>query len=102
MSFMLRFVQRFRPDQKEAFLNLEKQFIQLEQSVLEFPKGKRFIPYSGREATNTLIWQCEFETLAEAQNALVFLENDTRHEALYRQQVPFFLDAFTEIYESVK
>jgi hypothetical protein len=101
LSYLLRFVQKFRPDQREAFLKLERKFIELEQSVPEFPKGKRFTPYAGRESTNTLIWECEFGTLTEAQNALAFLEQDSRHEELYRQQVPYFLDAYTEIYQSV-
>jgi hypothetical protein len=101
MAYLLRFVQKFRPDQKDAFLELERKFIQLEQSEPEYPKGKRYMPYSGRESTNTLIWECEFATLATAQEALAFLEKDARHEGLYRKQVPYFLEAYTEIYESI-
>jgi len=101
MAYLLRFVQKFRPDQRDAFLELERKFIELEQATPEFPKGKRYTPYSGRESTNTLIWECEFATLADAQEALSFLEGDARHETLYRQQVPYFLEAYTEIYQSI-
>jgi hypothetical protein len=80
---------------------LERKFIDLEQSAEEFAVGKRYTPYAGREAVNTLIWECEFATLADAQEALALLERDERHEALYRQQVPYFLDAYTEIYQSI-
>jgi hypothetical protein len=101
LTYLLRFVQKFQPDKREAFMELERKFIELERSAEEFPKGKRFTPYSGREAVNTLIWESEFETLEAAQEALAFLERDSRHEALYRQQVPYFLDAYTEIYQSI-
>ncbi|WP_127589141.1 hypothetical protein [Paenibacillus koleovorans] len=99
MAYMLRFVQRFQPAQRDAFLTLERQFAALEQAVAEYPKGRRYIPYSGREPVNTLVWECEFPSFAEAQEALAFLEKDERHEELYRQQVGFFLEAYTEMYE---
>jgi hypothetical protein len=102
MSYLLRFVQKYRPDKREEFLALESKFIELEKSVVEFPKGKRFTPYAGREPGNTLIWECEFDTLADAHKALSFLETDKRHEDLYLQQVPYFLDAYTELYQSIE
>jgi hypothetical protein len=99
MAYKLRFVQRFKPNKKGEFMELEKKFIYLEQTVKEFPKGKRFIPFSGREPVNTLIWECEFPTLEEANQAIDFLEHDQRHEELYKQQVQYFLESFTEVYE---
>lgn len=100
MTYLVRFVQRFRPESRVDFLQLEKQFIALEQNTPEFPKGKRYMPFSGREPSNTLVWECEFDSLEKATDALSFLENDQRHEQLYSKQVVYFLDAYTEIYES--
>lgn len=82
-------------------MELEKQFMQLENDHPEFPRGKRYRPYAGREPGNTLIWESEFETLGQAQEALSFLENDSRHEELFQKQVQFFQEAYTEIYESI-
>jgi antibiotic biosynthesis monooxygenase (ABM) superfamily enzyme len=99
MGYLLRFVQKFRPEATEQYLELEREFMKLEKEIPEFPKGKRFVPYAGRNSTNTLVWECEFDTLQEAENAIVFLENDHRHENLYKMQVPYFLEAYTEIYK---
>jgi hypothetical protein len=100
MAYLLRFVQRYSPANKKEFLALEKEFAQLERTTAGFPKGKRYLPYAGREPGNTLIWECEFPTMNELHQALSMLEKDEQHEALYRQQVPYFLEAYTEIYES--
>jgi hypothetical protein len=99
MPFVLRFVQRYRPADKQRFLELEAAFAAMENRRPDMPQGRRSQPYSGREPSNTLIWECEFPTLPAAENALASLGADPEHEALYRQQVPYFLDAYTEIYE---
>ena len=99
MSYKLRFVQHFRQEHAKEYLELEKLFVDLEAKAANFPKGKRYIPVSGREASNTLIWESEFETLKAAQDALALILSDTRHEALFQKQVPFILDTFTEIYK---
>jgi hypothetical protein len=99
MSYKLRFVQHFKLDKTKEFLAIEKQFADLEQQSPEFPKGKRYLSVTGQEPSNTLIWECEFETLEAAQNALAFLLTDTRHEALFQTQSEFILDSFTEIYK---
>lgn len=102
MAYKLRFVQRFQPNRYSEFMELEKKFIFLEQTVKEFPKGRRYTPYSGKEPGNTLIWECEFPTLEEAKNTVAFLEGDSRHEELYNQQVEYFLESYTEIYKTVE
>jgi hypothetical protein len=99
MSYKLRFVQHFKLGQAKEYLAIEKQFADLEQQHPEFPKGTRYMPVTGREPSNTLIWECDFETLEAAQNALAFLLNDTRHEALFETQSAFILDSFAEIYK---
>jgi hypothetical protein len=101
MAYQLRFVQRFQPNQEAPFMQLEREFIRLEKSTAGFPQGRRYVPYSGRESKNTLIWECEFTTLEAAEKALAFLEQDQRHEELYRKQVAYFLESYTEIYQSI-
>ncbi len=99
MSYILRFVQRYRPADRAEFLRLEAKFAAMEKRRPEFPKGRRCQPYAGKEPTNTLIWECTFPTLPAAQEGLAKIESDPEHGELYRQQVPYFLDAYTEIYE---
>jgi hypothetical protein len=61
MPYVLRFVQRYRPADEKAFLSLEAKFAALERKHRDFPKGRRFRPYAGRESVHTLVWECEFE-----------------------------------------
>lgn len=88
-----------RQEYIKEYLALEQQFAELEQKTPGFPKGKRYIPYSGRESSNTLIWECEFPTLEEAQGALAFLLADDRHEDLFRQQAKYIVGTHTEIFK---
>ncbi|AZN43057.1 hypothetical protein [Paenibacillus albus] len=99
MAYKLRLVQRFHAASRAEFLELEHQFAKLERDIAAFPKGRRYLPYSGREAMNTLIWECEFDSLEAAQQAVAFLEEDARHEELARLQLPYFQDSYTEIYK---
>jgi len=99
VAYVLRFVQRFRPADEKAFLALEARFAALERRRKDLPRGRRLRPYAGREPGNTLVWECTFPTLDAAQRALARLAADPGHERLLRRQVPYFLDAYTEIYE---
>jgi hypothetical protein len=99
MSYKLRFVQRFKQEKAKEYLELEKQFAKMEEQYPEFPKGKRYLPVSGREPSNTLVWECDFDTLKEAQDALSFLMNDNRHEDLFNVQAEYILGTYTEIYK---
>jgi hypothetical protein len=99
MPFVLKFVQRYRASEREAFMKLEAKFAAMERRRPEMPKATRMTPYAGREPSNTLIWECAFDTLDDAQKALALLASDPEHEGLFRQQVAFFEDAYTEIYE---
>lgn len=100
MTYRLRFVQHFKEPNRKEFLELEKKFIELEQTIKEFPKGKRFMPLTGRDPGNTLIWECDLSSFEEVQKALDFLEQDTRHTDLHDAQLPYFVDCYTEIYRS--
>jgi hypothetical protein len=99
MAYVLRFVQRFRPADERAFMALERQFAALERRKATLPRGRRSRPYAGREPGNTLVWEAEFPSLAEAQGALERLSGDPDHARLLKRQLPFFLDAWTEIHE---
>lgn len=99
MPYVLRFVQRFLPKDRDVFMKLEAEFAKMERRRKGYPKGRRCTPYAGREETNTLIWECEFPTLQAAQDALALMAKDPGHEKLYRKQVPYMQEAYTEIYE---
>ena len=99
MPYVLRFVQRFRPADEAAFLALERKFAALERRGRGFPRGRRLRPYAGREPSHTLIWECEFPSLEAAQRGLVRISSDPEHARLLRRQIPYFLEAWTEIDE---
>jgi len=99
MAYVLRFVQRFQPSKEKEFLALEREFARLERSRSGLPRGRRMRPYAGRDSTHTLVWECEFPTLAAAERALATLSADREHARLLKKQIPFFLEAWTEIYE---
>lgn len=99
MSYKLRFVQSFKQENIQEYLALEHQFATLEANNPEFPKGRRYLPCTGKEPSNTLIWECDFDTLDKAQSALAFLVADDRHEELFRQQSKYILGTYTEIYK---
>lgn len=64
-------------------------------------KGRRFVPIIGREPSNTLIWEAEFESLASATQALTAIEENAEHDALLEKQTPFMRDAYAEIYREI-
>lgn len=99
MSYKLRFVQHFKLEHAKEFLELERLFVDLEAKAKDFPKGRRYIPVTGKEASNTLIWESEFDTLKAAQDALALILSDNRHEELFQKQVPYILNTYTEIYK---
>jgi hypothetical protein len=101
MAFILRFVQRYRADSQAEFLKLEALFAEMERRRAELPQGRRRRPFAGREPTNTLIWECEFPTLAAAQAALARLAGDKEHQELFARQSPYMLEAWTEIDEII-
>jgi hypothetical protein len=99
MPYVLRFVQRFRAADERAFLAFEAKFAALERRHRDFPKGRRLRPYAGREPSHTLVWECEFPTLEAAQRGLDRIASSPEHARLLKRQVPYFLEAYTEIYE---
>ena len=98
MAYVLRFVQRFRAKDEAAFMALEAQFAALETRK-GWPRGRRSRPFAGREPAHTLIWECELATLAEVNRTLATLGSDPDHARLLKRQIPYFLEAWTEVYE---
>jgi hypothetical protein len=98
MAYVLRLVQRFRAANEAAFMALEPQFAALERRK-GWPRGRRSRPFAGREPGNTLVWECELETLAAVNDAVAAMGRDPDHARLLKLQIPFFLEAWTEIYE---
>jgi hypothetical protein len=99
MAFKLRFVQRFKQYNRKQFLELERLFINLEEMQNDFPKAKRYIPVTGKEPANTMIWEAEFDSLEAACKALHIIESNTTHEELLGKQSEYMLDSYTEIYQ---
>lgn len=98
MPYKLRFVQTFKQEYAREYLEIEKQFEALERKNDQFPKGRRYIPCAGRDASNTLIWEADFESLEEAQKAQAFFLADSQHDGLFQTQVKYILGTYTEIY----
>jgi hypothetical protein len=98
MSYKLRFVQVFKQEKAKEYLAIEKQFENFEKTYPGAPVGKRYIAYAGRDASDTLIWECDFATLEEVYQAQQFFLTDSRHEELFQEQSAYIVKTYTEIY----
>ena len=98
MAIILRLVQEYLPSHKQQFHALEKQFAELEHRGI-LPRGERMAPIAGREPSNTIVWQCRFESLAAAEKALQQIEASDEHTELAGKQHPLFHQSWTEFYE---
>ena len=101
MAYKLRFVQKIDQSKKNEFLAIEQKFAALEKANLHMPQGRRYLPVTGKEPTNTLIWECEFETLEDVTTQLQAIYDNPEHEVLLQQQIPFMQDSYAEIYEEL-
>jgi hypothetical protein len=98
VAIILRLIQQYQPAHKVEFHALEKQFAQLEhQGIL--PKGERLVPIAGREPSNTIVWQCRFESLAAAEKALNHIDANVEHTDLAKKQHPMYQQSWIEFYE---
>ena len=91
MSYKLRFVQIFKQEYAKEYLEIEKQFAEFEKNVADAPTGKRYISCAGRDASNTLIWECDFPTLQEVHKAQAFFLTDSQHEDLFQTQSKYII-----------
>jgi hypothetical protein len=99
MSYILRIIQRYRPEDRAAFLDLEAQFAAAEREPCGLSKGQRRQPHSGRQPVDTLIWEAQFPSLAALEAARVQMAASDRHTELFYQQAPLITEAYTEIDE---
>jgi hypothetical protein len=99
MSYILRLVQQYQPSAARVFLELEAEFKDLEHRSPQFPQGKRYQLMSEGEPTNTLVWEGEFASLDDVQNALNKMADDPIHTALFEKQLPYIISTLTEIYK---
>jgi len=99
MSYKLRFVQTFKQEYAKEYLEIEKQFAEFEKNNINAPEGRRYLSCTGRDASNTLIWECDFPTLEEAHKAHAFFLTDSTHEDLFQTQVKYIVGTYTEIYK---
>ena len=99
MAYKLRFVQKIDQSKKNEFLEIEREFMKFEKANPHMPQGTRYLPVSGKEPTNTLIWECEFNTLEELTAQFQAIYDNPEHEELLAKQVPFMQDSYAEIYE---
>lgn len=98
MSYILQFVQTYEPSAAEHFFKLEAEFKQLERCSPEFPQGRRFQLLSKGQPTNTMVWEGEFASLEDVENALKKLADDPTHTTLFQKQLPYIVEMHTEIY----
>ena len=98
MAIVLRLVQQFQHSKKQEFMELEKQFAELEHRGI-LPRGERLIPISSRDPGNTVVWQARFENFAAAEAALKLFETNPEHGELANKQKHFFESTWIEFYE---
>ena len=97
----MRFVQYFDKSDADQFLKLEREFIKLEQQIPDMKNGRRFLSVIGREPTNTMIWEAEFESLEAATDALRVLDQSSEHDRLLNMQIKYMRDTYVEIYKEM-
>lgn len=102
MPYKLQFKQEYQEAYKQEYMALEQEFVVLERSNPKFPKGKRFLTLCGTENTNTLIWECEFESLDELYSAISIMEQSTDHTRLYDLQKRYISRIYTSIFRSIE
>jgi hypothetical protein len=102
MSYKMRFVQLFNKADSKRFLELERNFIELEKRTPEMKCGRRFVPVISREPTNAMIWEADYDTMEEAVKALQVIEGNTEHDLLLDEQIHYMRDAYVEIYRELE
>jgi hypothetical protein len=99
VAYVLRLVQEYAVGESEAFMELESRFAEMERRRPDWPQGRRLRTLAGAEATNALIWEATFPSLADVRAALERIDADEEHGALFRRQAPYITRARTDILE---
>lgn len=102
MPYRLLFVQKYQPSAAQVFFKLEAEFAELERRSPHFPQGRRYQMLSEGEPMNTLVWECEFTSLHDVENALKRIADDPTHTALFEKQLPYIVEMRTEIYKMLE
>ena len=102
MVYKMRFVQTFDKGASKRFLELERNFIELEKRTPGMKCGRRFVSVTGREPTNTMVWEADYDTLEAAVEALQAIEGNTEHDKLLDEQARYMRDAYVEIYRELE
>jgi hypothetical protein len=63
------------------------------------PKGERLTPISGRDPSNTVVWQGRFQHLAAAEEAMKLFDTNPEHTELAKKQGPYFEGCWVELFE---
>ncbi|MHB1938928.1 MAG: hypothetical protein ACYCOR_20485 [Acidobacteriaceae bacterium] len=92
MSYLLRFVQKYQPSAAQIFFELEAEFKELERRSPKFPQGRRSQLLLEGEPINTLIWESEFNSLNDVQDALKTIADDPAHTSLFEKQRPYIVE----------
>jgi hypothetical protein len=96
----MRMIWQFDITEESRFMELEKQFVDLERLRPDYPKGaKRLQPISAQMPCNCITWENEFNSLDEAYATLQFFRGDAEHEKLAELQRPLFKDFRIEFYK---
>jgi hypothetical protein len=98
MPIIARLVQHVAPRDWDAYLALERRFVELE-SRAGAVRGRRLRPIAGNEPVDTLVWEAEYPTLAAAVTALTTQESDADHAELFAEQARYIVDRRVELYE---
>lgn len=101
MSYKMRFVQYFDKSNSQAFLDLERGFVELEKRTPDMKRGRRFVPIIGREPTNTMIWEADYDSAEDAMRALRNIEENSEHDVLLDDQIKVMRDTYVEIYKEL-
>ena len=97
MAYRLRFVQRFDKKDMDIFLELERKFIEWEKSAEGIVPGRRFVPVSGRDPVNTLIYEADVPEMEDVMALMRAIDADEGHSALVEQQGIYMKDYYVEI-----
>jgi hypothetical protein len=96
----MRMLWEFDITREKRFMELEKEFVELERRRPDYPKGgKRLQPISGLSSCNSITWEKEFDSLEEAYAMVEFFRGDEEHEKLAELQRPLFRDFRIEFYK---
>jgi hypothetical protein len=98
VAIIARLVQEFRIDQREDFYKVEAKFDAALTKRSYFKEGRRIEPIASPYPQNTMIWEAQFDSLADAESSFAQIESDPDHIQLLAEQLPYFVRRWTEFY----